>query len=224
MSEPGDYALTDLPGKLPRFTKPPVIEVALSLQFEPLAGFRSVHYGLLAEQWLDHYPSTEDQPALAPLAPEVDGEFSTPRVEVQLTTAAPLPRCWFVSVDQTRLVQVQPDRFAFNWRRLRDDDEYPHFDTLRPQFDHEFGLFERFVQQHKLGELRAVACEVTYVNAILAGDGWDHHGQLDRVLTLARDAADSLGEAEDVRLQARYVIRTDSDAFLGRVILDAQPA
>jgi uncharacterized protein (TIGR04255 family) len=216
--------LIDRSAKLPRFARPPVIEVALSLQLEPLRGFRSVHYGLLADQWRERYPSTEDQPPLAPLVPEAEAELSAARVQVQLSTGAPLPRCWFVSRDQTRLVQVQPDRFAFNWRRLHDTDEYPHFDTLRPQFDHEFGVLERLAREHGLGDLRTLACEVTYVNAILAGEGWEHHGQLGRVLNLAsRQPAGGIREPEDVRLQARYGIHDDSGTFVGRVILDAQP-
>lgn len=37
-------------------------------------------------------------------------------------------RCWLLSESQEYVLQIQPDRFYFNWRKR--DGDYPHFSTL----------------------------------------------------------------------------------------------
>ena len=52
------------PDNLPDFNDPPVAEVVLGLQFNPLTKFRSVHIGALWEHFRDNFPKVSEHPPL----------------------------------------------------------------------------------------------------------------------------------------------------------------
>src|SRR6266511_3524634 len=95
---------------LPKFDNPPVVEVALSISFEPLSGYRSAHAGRLWERIKDLFPVTEDQPELPPTIEE-PAALAAPRFELM---ERPRIRTWFQNSDGTQLVQIQHDRIAYN--------------------------------------------------------------------------------------------------------------
>src|SRR5205823_1160448 len=143
----------------------------------------------------------------------------TTHLRIQVLNAPPLPRCWFLNASGTQLIQVQRDRFAHNWRKVGDGDAYPRYERMRDAFKRELEVFETFLTREALGELVPNQCEVTYVNHIIAGDGWARHGQIDEVLTVvsARPTEPLLGEAEDVSVALRYVIADETGAPTGRL-------
>ena len=101
---------------LPKFDNPPVVEVALSLSFEPFEHFRSAHAGRLWERLKDQFPVTEDQPEL-PSAIELPGAPAPPPPPRLEFMDRPRLRTWFQSEDGTQLLQVQHNRVAYNWKR-----------------------------------------------------------------------------------------------------------
>ncbi len=50
---------------LPEFDDPPVVEVAVGVQFRPLFGLRGLALAPLRDRWRHQYPNTEEQPALS---------------------------------------------------------------------------------------------------------------------------------------------------------------
>jgi len=50
---------------LPKYKKPPVVEVIIGLSFLPIEKLSSVHYGAFWEVVKDEYPFTEDNIPLA---------------------------------------------------------------------------------------------------------------------------------------------------------------
>ena len=46
----------------------------------------------------------------------------------------PLPRCWFLNDTETRLIQLQADRFIHNWRKVTGKEEYPRYEAIRDEF------------------------------------------------------------------------------------------
>ena len=60
------------------------------------------------------------------------GPPQPPRLEFM--TEAPPVRFWFLTDDTSRLVQVQPDRFTANWRKVEPETPYPRYRQLREQF------------------------------------------------------------------------------------------
>jgi uncharacterized protein (TIGR04255 family) len=210
---------------LPDFRNPPVAEVALSLQFDPLQSFHVPHLGLLWEQYRDTFPKFEEHP---PLPPAVEW-FGLPTSshfapQVELLTVPPMPRCWFVNERGSELVQIQQDRFVFNWRKLKEDDAYPRYEYVRTEFDKEFEVFRRFLEEENIGGVAPNQCELTYVNQLLSGQGWEHPGQLDKLVTVWRNQYSDqfLKEPEDVRLSMRYLIRDGNDS-IGRLHVNIEP-
>jgi hypothetical protein len=69
---------------LPDFEKPPVVEVALSLQFRPLELLRSAHLGLLWSVFRSRgFSRVEDYGELEPVFEDFDAKPS-PRVGVRM--------------------------------------------------------------------------------------------------------------------------------------------
>jgi hypothetical protein len=53
------------PADLPNFSRPPISEVALSIQFASIARFQNSYVGLLWERLRNEYPNVSEQPPLA---------------------------------------------------------------------------------------------------------------------------------------------------------------
>ncbi len=212
--------------KLPDFTNPPLAEVALSVQFEPLEKLRTAQIGLLWSEFRQRFPVTEEY---APLDSVIERfgipRTSAPEVRMQMLETLPVPRVWFVNAAGTELIQVQQERFIHNWRKAEEGGEYPRYERLRETFQSELQAFQSVLTREECGPILPNQCEVTYVNHIVAGEGWTTHGQLSQVLTVFQTnySDDRLGEPEDVRLAMRYVLRDDNQKPIGRLHASVQP-
>ncbi len=211
---------------LPDFANPPLAEVALSVQFEPLEKLRTPQIGLLWNEFRQRFPATEEH---APLDSEFE-RFGIPRtsapiVRMQMLETLPVPRVWFLNEAGTELIQVQQDRFIHNWRKVGEGDAYPRYERLRQTFQSELEAFQAIVAREQCGEIVPNQCEVTYVNHIVAGEGWTNHGQLSQVLTMFQTnySDDRLGEPEDARLSIRFILRDDDQKPIGRLHAAVQP-
>jgi uncharacterized protein (TIGR04255 family) len=195
---------------LPEYERPPVVEVALGVQFQPIVKFRAPHVGLLWEEWRDDYPILDEVP---PLDPTVEQEGPTPRTRFEITSLPPMMRYWFLSEDGSRLLQVQRDRIILNWRKVPTGPQiYPHYGTLREEFIRRLGQFVDFLLNHSLGELAMMQAELNYINSLPVGQGFERPGDLHRALrTLASvEQSSILSDPEEVRVS--HVYRVDSEA------------
>ena len=136
-----------------------------------------------------------------------------------------MPRVWFVNEEKTELLQVQPDRFVHNWRKVGEGDAYPRYERIRDRFRQDVSAFEDFLKEEHLGELRVNQCEVTYVNHIERAGVWEHHGEIEKLLKnwAPLPATAFLPLPEDAVLRWRYRIDGD-DGPLGRLHVTAQPS
>lgn len=169
--------------KLPDFDDPPLIEVALAVQFEPLTALRPLHLGLIWKRFQGSFPRTEEHPP-RDLTVERFGVPTPPKMEVRIETTPPVPRYWFLNEAGTELIQIQQDAFVHNWRKVGEGDEYPRYEYIRDRFRAELEMFNQFLIDEGLGDLLLNQCEVTYVNHILSGEGWERYGQIGEVLTV----------------------------------------
>lgn len=156
MSEPGSALL-------PEFENPPVIEVAIGVQFQPLFGLRPIELGALRDRWRPTHPVVAEQPLLPP-AIETAGSGPA-RVSFVLAPAAQ-NQVWFLSADQSSLLQLQHDRLTVNWRRTGDGTEYPRYPAMRRLFEEKATDLSDFVRDRALGQVAVTQVEVTYVNSI----------------------------------------------------------
>ena len=148
---------------LPEFDNPPVVEVAIGVQFRPLPGLRGLNLAPLQAIWRDAYPILQEQP---PLMPVVEGD---PQGAGQLQLSllpVPVVRQWFLDQSGNELVQVQPDRFLINWRAGEPAEKYPRYSHMRSMFESRFAELTGFVEAQGLGELDVVQAELSYINVI----------------------------------------------------------
>lgn len=136
------------------FERPPVIEVAVGLKFKRLERFATPHFGLLWSRLIDRFPRCEDAP------PIVDEE------DISAPFPATLARSWLIDTSNSWLVQIQPNRFHVNWRKQRDEVEYPHFEKILATFEECFSIFSEFLVINEIGPIVPLRFELTYVNHI----------------------------------------------------------
>ena len=206
---------------LPSFRKPPVTEVAIAAQFGEIRRLTGPLMGLLWQRYRELFPKLEVYPALDPRF-ERSGLALEKGLKVKFETI-PAPRVWFIGSNEAHLVQVQQDRFVFNWRRIEGDD-YPRYEHVKASFQEHFRIFQEFLAEEQLGETRLNQWELTYVNHIPAGDGWHRHGELGLVVPLLVGCTEGefLPEPEDIALQVRYPIPNGAGA-VSRLYVVANP-
>lgn len=215
----------------PDFENPPVVEVALAVQFERMAGFRYVHQGLLWQRFADTFPHVEDHAALEQLV-ETFGVPEGRRLAVQLISGnvAPAVRSWLLNETRTELLQIQPDKLVHNWRKIGpgvdEASQYPRYEHIRQQFGDELKIFCAFVEDFDLGDFAPNQCEITYINHIVAGDGWDHHNQIGNISSFLKEDRRTISglEMENLKVDSRYIIRDAEQNPIGRLHISLQPA
>jgi uncharacterized protein (TIGR04255 family) len=216
----------EMSSSLPEFWEPPLIEVALSVQFDALEALQIPQLGLAWQAFRARFPKTEEQPPLEPsyeqFGPRVGGH---PGVRLELLSTPPTPRLWFLNEDGTELVQIQRDRFVRNWRKKDDADKYPRYHRLREAFRQDLDAFCHLVSEEGWGTVEPNQCEATYVNLITAGDEWSLHGELEKVITLfsTRYSDRDLGMPEEAAVNLKFVLNGDADKPVGRLHINAIP-
>ena len=200
-----------------------MIEVALSVQFEPVERLGVAAIGALWERFRREFPNTEDK---APIS-NVTEQFEIappPTIEVRLVHNAPPTRCWFINDAGTELIQVQQDRFAFNWRK-ETDEPYPHYEPVREKFERHYRSFVAYLESADLAEPSPNQCEVTYINHIPPSGLSERHRQCDDLFApwSGEYSDDFLPDAEDIQLSARFLIHSDDGKPIGRLHVSATP-
>jgi len=155
---------------LPSYKQSPVDEVVCGIRFEPLPQLKVPHIGLLWEKFRQEYPVTQHA---IPIATDAS-------LLVDETTGVPLPRIWFISKADNELVQFQLDRFYYNWRHRGDD--YPRYPSIVEKFEKAKRQLDAFTDELLLGTITIVECELTYINHIPKGQGWESIDDLPKVI------------------------------------------
>ncbi|MGI4778025.1 MAG: TIGR04255 family protein [Janthinobacterium lividum] len=147
-----------------KFERPPVVEVVLSVSFALPKPLQSAHIGLFWNEIKGDYPDMRD---VAPLNLTLEGTTTgITDAEVQVMQLPPLRRSWFVSADGRNLVQLQEDRFIYNWKRVDEKDAYPSYEKIFAEFSKEVERFIKFLDVQQLGDLSVLQLELAYVNHI----------------------------------------------------------
>ncbi|MGI8677386.1 MAG: TIGR04255 family protein [Jatrophihabitans sp.] len=199
------------------FRRPPVIEVVLGIEFQPIPNLGAAQLTRLADSWADRYPHLEELPALPPSpVPGARGGFAGALVSV----GAPALRLWRLSPNRDQLLQVQRDRLVLNWQRR--DSAYPHYAQLRPAFEAALRDTNDFLARSGLGSIRGSAAEVVYVNR-LEHEAGTPAAALRRALAGGWPASDSLGDPDAIQLNQSWDRRVgDRPATLSMTADSAQ--
>ncbi len=212
-------------GVLPEFDRPPVVEVAVSIQFEtPVLGLPQImRWWILVR---DAFPGFEQVAPIPPAAESFDNpKVPQPLVQFQLLNAPPVPRIFLKKAADTELIQIQQDRFGYNWRKLKSEDDYPRYTTIRSSFLQQLDAFERFLANDHLEAMNPVLCEVTYVNHILGSGVWHGHSELHKIIPSVKPRLSEgvLPMPEDMQFAARYIIDPAGGHPLGRLYVNVEP-
>lgn len=117
------------------FSEPPIVETVLGVQFVPLKGFGLQHFGLFWAKVREEYPNFVPQPSLPRIIEKFEEKIvSKPEIKVSLPGQIPDFRAWYLNHSETRLIQIQSDRFLYNWKKVKENETYPQFDTIQPEF------------------------------------------------------------------------------------------
>jgi uncharacterized protein (TIGR04255 family) len=214
--------MSELVPEIRRFKKAPVIETVLSIQFKPVTGFTVAHFGLYWNQIRQEFPKTEIKAPVMHIK-EGFGAGGPRQDKSQYTewTTDQLIRCWFLEESRSSFVQLQHDRFLYNWQAIRPKDKYPRFPKVRAKFHDEWLRFSNFLQEEKLEHPQVDQCEVTYINHIEYGDGWNSYGELNKVIApwSGKSSGEFLPTPEKVGLNVQYLLPENK----GRLYISLQP-
>lgn len=199
------------PTDLPDFERPPLQEVAVGVQFDPILPFRHALVGDFWQRIQSSFPRSEDRPLLTPVLEGVEGPHQP---EFELEFGPPPPnRAWFTSPDGSRLLQLQYDRLVLNLRRPDQGSPYRHFEPILADFEQYFTDFLGWAEGRELA-VHPVQVEVNYVNGWEAADLRDHL----RFAPAMTEAG--LGRPERETWRTRHVIEDWEQA--AAIYLDAE--
>lgn len=153
---------------LPSYSNPPVIEVVFGVFFKKLDAMKLPHSGIFWQK------IQEDFPKCTHASPLVFSKFEGAEL--------PLPRVWFINKNETNLIQYQTDCFLFNWRKMPGAGEYPRYSVVKSAFERYHKIFKEFVQENELGEIDYQKCELTYINHIVKGSGWNSIADVGQIM------------------------------------------
>ncbi len=157
---------------LPAYGMPPVVEVALAVEFEQSIGFRSLDLGRLADAWGDGWPLVEERPTLPSMESD-DGDVLDSFLNALAGTAEPPDRLWMQNREGDQVVQLQHNRLVVNWRKGDAGDEYPRYGTVQKQLQ---DAWQRLLSTCKRLDLDVPVpslCELQYVNHMDSVYGWN---------------------------------------------------
>lgn len=208
-----------MPNQFPEFECPPLNEVVIGVQFEPLKNFHAAHLGLYWSAIRARYPFTEEQP---PLPPQVEPPGIAAHVPaISLQTGPFIPRSWFLDATKNELVQVQTDRFLRNWRQVDGTESYPRYPYLMKRFKEEWENFLVFLKENGLAPPSVNQCELIYINHLEPGSGWNDYTELEKVFSMLRTPGGSgfLPAPELLNWESRYKLPQER----GRLHVQLQP-
>lgn len=154
------------------FAKPPINEVVLGVQFLPRLDLLIPHFGRFWDGFRDAYPK------VAHATPIINPGASP----LQDASGTWLPRIWFISEDDSRLIQLQQDRLHANWRRTDAKAPYPRFPAIRDEFYAKWAQLQELLVRETGTPPQPTRMELQYTNVIPQGEGWTAPADLGDVL------------------------------------------
>jgi uncharacterized protein (TIGR04255 family) len=213
---PREQAIEKGAFELPRYRNPPVVEVVLSVAFEPIQGLRIIQLGDLWREHFSYLTEVEEKPPIEMPVERFD-VTGGPTLSFKMMPDVPLPRLWFQNDIRTQLVQVQNNFLARNWRKSESSADYPRYPALRELFALDMGRLNEFLGKKRLGEFVPTQCEITYINHV-------SRSKVDDLLAFVGDlGTSSFPDADAANITTQFLMREGGDP-LGRLHLQATTA
>jgi uncharacterized protein (TIGR04255 family) len=169
--------------ELPQYAKPPIAEVAVGVQFPPITSLHAPHVGLYWTTIRSEFPTIEEHPTIGRFHEPLGDVPQRQEPPIQILQRPDLPRTWFLDADGSALVQLQRDRFVYNWRRTQTGPAYPRYPAIMQRFLEQWQNFGQFLGAEGLPLPEVDQCELTYVNYIPEGECWTALGELSSIFS-----------------------------------------
>lgn len=210
------------PADLPDYLRPPVTEVFLSVQFEELQAIHNIDAFPLWRRFESSFPKVEERPRIPPAFETFGSPGTASQPQITFLTTPPATRYWFISRDDTQIIQFQPDRLTHNWRKVTSEGEYPRYESIKSAFMQELQQLQDFLREERgITNLKPTQCEVTYINHIPTDSLKSNSPAL--IFRLLNNVAHpELGNLNDATFTARFLIKGPDGSPIGRLTADAR--
>lgn len=198
---------------LPSFRKPPVIETALSVQFQPLKRMSNAHLGLFWNRVRATYPKLHDADPIEPQIERFGSDLPRARFpQLRIAASHPAARLRMSSEDGHVMLQLQNGRLVSNWRRLDGGNEYPRWTQVEPQFQAALRELKAFAEAEELGSIEPNQWEVTYLNHLVRGREWNGPADWQEALpgVIGTTSAVSVGRFETMGSHTHFALPNDA--------------
>lgn len=173
---------------LPEYDQPPVVEVALAVEFKQSVNFSALALGRLADAWEDILPRAEERPLLPKMGLPAEDLLDT-LFEIEETASNP-PRLWLQNDTGDHVAQIQHDRLVVNWRKGDLGGEYPRYETIRESMRDSWRRLTTACVELGHDEPIPFLCEVQYINHLGAEQGWNSAQDTARLIVPWRGMGD----------------------------------
>ncbi|HEX4143763.1 MAG TPA: TIGR04255 family protein [Pirellulales bacterium] len=214
--------MTDSRAPSVTYDRPPVVEVALSVQFDPPPGFNAGHFGAFWATQKDRFGTVATSPPISTPAEKFGGEgqWLPPTFGLGISND-PQCRVQMTSDDGEWMGQIQADRLVLNWRKKAA--AYPRFGEAYRRFLDLWRALHVFIVNERLASPAPRLWEVTYVNRIPKGELWNSPQDWKAVFPGLWAGGSKAADGLIFRgFQGRWV--WDSHRENGRLYIDAYPA
>ena len=197
----------EAPNERLHFAQPPVDEVVLSVLFGHLDKFLSPHLGEIWQEFKqDGFVNIAEHPTVIPAVEKFPQPVNNPELRINVPD---LPRIWFIHEDDSQIVQVQRDRFTFNWRKTESDQQYPGFSAILKRFETFYNRFCEIIANLEVGIVTPSQYELTYIDQVFQGAGWDTLDNIGKIYNVFVDSQQSnsfWSGAESMFLRTSFAI------------------
>ena len=91
------------------------------------------------------------EPQVPPVVETFPNPIQGPRLRID--NLPDLARTSFIHDDDSKIIQVQRDRFRFNWRKAESAPTYPGCSTIFDEFEEFYNRFRQIVKKQRIGEI-----------------------------------------------------------------------
>lgn len=186
-----------------KYDRPPVVELVFGVLLKTPTPIMSGHVGRFWEQVVEEFPTAEDVP---PIDPILEAHKEGGRIGIEISNLPRLRRTWLIAADGRSLIQIQSDRFLFNWKRESFEITYPSYGNVIESFEARYEQFKDFLDKAGVGKPSCRQLELTYVNHITDANGLSEVLQSDGLVDQTRRKTDKrfLPEPDDFNWRTSY--------------------
>jgi len=121
-------------------TNPPLVELVIGIQFNnPIINNELINK-IYNSLFISDFPKIEEKQPI----PSAIEEFNKPTITRILNGFH--SRKLFISCDNNKLIQIQPDKILFNWRKVSNEDLYPRFNNVFQEFFTHLNKIEKLIK------------------------------------------------------------------------------